>query len=178
MLRRLLPLLAFVALAVLLYAGIRLSATRDGEALPSPFIGKPAPAFSLPALHDPQRVVDSAALRGQPYLLNVWASWCFACREEHPFFMQLASESRIRLVGYNYKDAREDALRWLQQFGDPYDLIVADEIGRVAIDYGVYGAPETFLIDADGVIRFKHIGPLTPEVWAREIAPRLEASTP
>ena len=178
MLKRSLPLLVFFALGLLLYAGVRHNAGRDPQALPSPLLGKPAPAFDLPLLLEPERRLRSEALRGQPYLLNVWASWCFACRDEHPTLLALARDPRVRLIGYNYKDERADALRWLQQFGDPYELIVADDAGRVAIDYGVYGAPETFLIDAAGVVRYKHVGPLSMELFEREIAPLLRQGSP
>jgi cytochrome c biogenesis protein CcmG/thiol:disulfide interchange protein DsbE len=174
MLRRLLPLLAFVALGTLLFVGVQLAGTRDPNAIPSPFIGKPAPDFSLPDLHDPTRIVSGNDLRGAPYLLNVWGSWCPACRIEHPFIDMLARSGRIKVVGFNYKDQRDDALRWLQQFGDPYALTVADETGRTAIDFGIYGAPETYLIDAEGIVLFKHVGPLSPDVIEREILARIE----
>jgi len=174
MLRRWLPLILFAALGLLLWAGIRLSQERDPNAIPSPFIGKPLPAFSLPMLHEPSRTVDSASFAGTPYLLNVFASWCPECRVEHPEFTRLARAGVIRLVGFNYKDEPQDAARWLQQFGDPYDVIVADASGRAAIDLGIYAAPETFLVDAQGIVRYKHIGALTAEVIEREILPRLE----
>lgn len=172
MLKRWLPLIFFFALGVLLFAGIRLSQIRDPNAIPSPLIGKPLPAFALPELHDPTRMVDSASLRGQPFLLNVWASWCPECRVEHPLVAQLARSGALRVVGFNYKDEAEDAQRWLQQFGDPYSQILVDRSGRVGIDLGVYAAPENFLVDAQGIVRYKHIGALTPEVIEREILPR------
>lgn len=175
MLQRLLPLLAFVALAVLLYAGVRLSETRDPNALPSPLIDRPAPEFSLPTLHAPEKIVTRADLLGAPYLLNVWGSWCPACRIEHPLIERIAREGKVRVIGFNYKDEPDDAKRWLRQFGDPYSEIVVDFDGRSAIQWGVYGAPETFLVDAEGIIRFKHVGPMTPEIYARDILPRLGA---
>ena len=176
MLKRWLPLILFASLGLLLWVGIRLSQERDPNAIPSPFIGKPLPAFSLPTLHDPSRTVDSASLAGTPFLLNVFASWCPECRVEHPEFEKLSRAGVIRVVGYNYKDEPQDAARWLQQFGDPYSLILADQSGRTAIDLGIYAAPETFFVDAQGIVRFKHIGALTPEVIAREILPRLKGA--
>lgn len=172
--KRWLPLGFFALLGVLLYAGIRLAEVRDPNAIPSPLIGKPLPAFTLPDLHDPSRQIDSTTLRGVPFLLNVWASWCPECRVEHPLIEQLARSGTIRVVGFNYKDDPDDAKRWLQQFGDPYALILADEPGRTAIDLGVYAAPETFFVDAQGIVRFKHIGALTPDIVRREILPRLQ----
>lgn len=171
MLRRLLPLIAFVALGVLLFAGVRLSGTRDPNEIPSPLIGKPSPDFALPSLHEPDRVITRAELLGKPYLLNVWGSWCPSCRIEHPIVQALADSGRIRVIGFNYKDERDDALRWLQQFGDPYAFSIVDLDGRKAIDFGVSAAPETYVVDAQGVIRFKHTGPLTLDVVEREILP-------
>jgi cytochrome c biogenesis protein CcmG, thiol:disulfide interchange protein DsbE len=171
---RWLPLALFAALVALLSAGVWLSRNPDRDALPSPLIGKPAPAFSLPLLHDPGRQLSSDALRGSPYVLNVWGSWCPECRTEHPVLTRLAASGRVRIVGYNWKDEREDALRWLQQFGDPYWTVVADVEGRTAIDWGVYGAPETFLVDGDGVIRWKHVGPVSDEHVQDGLLPALE----
>lgn len=170
---RLWPFLVFLALAALLFAGVLMSGRGNREAIPSPFIGKPAPGFALASLHEPGRIVSSDELRGAPYLLNVWGSWCPACRDEHPYIEQLGRSGRIRLVGFNWKDEREDALRWLQQFGDPYHLIVVDREGGTAIDWGVYGAPETFLVDAEGIVRWKYVGPITPRVIEDELAPKL-----
>jgi cytochrome c biogenesis protein CcmG/thiol:disulfide interchange protein DsbE len=172
---RWLPLAIFGALAVLLGAGVWLSRKPDREALPSPLIGKPAPAFALPALHQPDRIVRGTDLRGAPYLLNVWGSWCPACREEHPVITRFAETKRVRVVGYNWKDARADALRWLEQFGNPYWLVVADEPGDTAIDFGIYGAPETYLIDSNGRVRWKHVGPLTDAIIQDEVLPQLQA---
>lgn len=171
---RWLPLAVFAALALLLFAGIQLARVRDPNAIPSPLIGKPLPAFSLPMLYEPSRVVTQDDLRGKPFLLNVWGSWCPECRTEHPVIEALARSGRLRVVGYNYKDAPDDAKRWLQQFGDPYALILADEEGRSAIDFGIYGAPESFLVDAEGIVRFKHIGAMTPQVIEERILPLLE----
>lgn len=178
MLKRLLPLLVFLALGALLYAGVRLSESRDPNAIPSPLIGKPAPDFALPSLHEPDRTIRRADLLGQPYVLNVWGSWCPSCRLEHPFVEALAKSGKIRVIGFNYKDEREDALRWLQQFGDPYEFSIVDRDGRKAIDFGVSAAPETFVIDAQGVVRFKQTGPLTPDVIAKEILPLATGAAP
>ncbi|WP_231694087.1 DsbE family thiol:disulfide interchange protein [Arenimonas sp.] len=174
MIKRLLPLLAFALLAVLLGLGVLRNSGKDTSAIPSPLVGKPAPAFSLPVLGEPGRLVTNEDLRGEPYLLNVWGSWCPACRDEHPVITELAQSGRIKVVGYDYKDEPEDAQRWLQQFGNPYSLVIADQDGRAALDWGIYGAPETFLVDAQGVIRWKFVGPLTPEVVQQQLLPALE----
>ena len=139
--------------------------------MPSPFIGKPAPAFSLPLVHEPQRQLSSQELMGQVWLLNVWASWCVACRVEHPLLVELSRKNAVPIYGLNYKDDRRAAMEWLRQFGDPYVASLSDRDGRVGIDYGVYGVPETFVIDRAGVVRHKHIGPVTPEVWERDLLP-------
>jgi cytochrome c biogenesis protein CcmG/thiol:disulfide interchange protein DsbE len=120
-------------------------------------------------LSDPSRRIDSADWRGRVYLINVWASWCVACRDEHPLLTEMANQKIVPIIGLNYKDKREDALKWLAEMGDPYELSVADRDGRVGIELGVYGVPETFLIDRDGVIRYKHIGPLTAEALQKTL---------
>jgi cytochrome c biogenesis protein CcmG, thiol:disulfide interchange protein DsbE len=176
MIRRLLPLFAFAALALLLGVGVMMNSGKDTSAIPSPLIGKPAPVFSLPVLGEPGRLVTDADLRGTPYLLNVWGSWCPECRVEHPVITDLAKSGRLRVIGYDYKDTPEDAQRWLQQFGNPYSLVVADEDGRAAFDWGIYGAPESFLVDAGGIVRWKYIGPMTPEVVREQLLPALEAA--
>jgi cytochrome c biogenesis protein CcmG/thiol:disulfide interchange protein DsbE len=168
---RWLPLAMFFALAALLAAGVWMSRNPDRDVLPSPLIGKPAPDFALPVLHEPARTVRLQALRGQPFLLNVWGSWCVECRVEHPVLTRFAETKRVRVVGYNWKDEPADALRWLAQFGNPYWIVLSDIEGRAAIDWGVYGAPETFLVDGKGIIRWKHVGPLTDEVVAGELLP-------
>jgi cytochrome c biogenesis protein CcmG/thiol:disulfide interchange protein DsbE len=178
MLRRLLPLIIFLGLGALLFTGIRLAETRDPNAIPSPLIDKPAPQFSLPLLHEPGRNVSNRDLLGAPYVLNVWGSWCPSCRIEHPVVDALARSGRIRVIGFNYKDERDDALRWLQQFGNPYEMNLVDLDGRKAIDFGVTAAPETFLIDAQGIVRFKHTGPLTPDIVEREILPLARSAAP
>ena len=180
MLRRLLPFLVFLALAGLLFAGIELSRHENREALPSPLIGKAAPAFALPLLGAdgqpaPEKLVRNADLAGAPYVLNVWGSWCVNCREEHPAITALAARGMVKVVGYNLKDDPADAQRWLAQFGNPYALIVADAEGRAAIDWGIYGAPETFLVDAQGIVRWKYVGPLTDDVVANQLLPLLPA---
>jgi cytochrome c biogenesis protein CcmG/thiol:disulfide interchange protein DsbE len=170
---RWLPLAVFALLAALLAAGVWMSRKPDRDALPSTLIGKPAPAFALPVLHDPSHTVKLSDLRGQPFLLNVWGSWCMECRVEHPALTRLAETKRIRVVGYNWKDEPADALRWLEQFGNPYMVVLSDVDGRTALDWGVYGAPETFLVDGQGIVRWKHVGPLTDELIARELLPLL-----
>ena len=174
MIKRLLPLIAFAALALLLGVGVLMNSGKDTSAIPSPLIGKPAPAFSLPVLGEPSRLVTNADLRGEPYLLNVWGSWCPACRDEHPVITELAKSGRIKVIGYDYKDEPEDAQRWLEQFGNPYAMIIADQDGRAAFDWGIYGAPESFLVDAQGIVRWKFIGPMTDAVVREQLLPELE----
>ena len=174
MIKRLLPLIAFSLLALLLGVGVLMNSGKDTSAIPSPLIGKPAPAFSLPVLGEPSRMITNADLRGAPYLLNVWGSWCPACRDEHPVITELAQSGRIKVVGYDYKDEPEDAKRWLEQFGNPYALVIADQDGRAAFDWGIYGAPESFLVDAQGIVRWKYIGPMTDEVVRDQLLPELE----
>jgi len=170
---RWIPLVVAAVLGALLFAGVLLSRRPDREALPSPLIGKPAPAFVLPVLHEPGRTVSSTELRGAPYVLNVWGSWCPACRDEHPVLTRFAETRRVRVIGFNWKDEREDALRWLEQFGNPYWLVLTDYEGRAAIDWGIYGAPETFLVDANGIVRWKHVGPLDEATIRDELLPKL-----
>jgi cytochrome c biogenesis protein CcmG/thiol:disulfide interchange protein DsbE len=165
--RALLPLAIFLILAGFLAIGLN----RDPREVPSPLVDKPAPMFSLPQLADTTAKLSPADLRGRVWLFNVWASWCVACRIEHPLLVDLARQGTVPLIGLNYKDQRADALAWLKQHGDPYKLSVADIEGLVGIDYGVYGVPETFVIDKYGVIRHKHIGPVTPEALRDEILP-------
>ncbi|MFM9915128.1 MAG: DsbE family thiol:disulfide interchange protein [Rhizobacter sp.] len=165
--RYLLPLLVFVLLVGFLAIGLK----RDPHEVPSPLIDKPAPAFSLPQLDSPDQRVSAKDLLGQVWLLNVWASWCVACRQEHPLLVDLSKTGQVRLYGLNYKDKREDALGWLQQFGNPYLKSMSDTEGLVGIDYGVYGVPETFVIDKQGVIRYKQIGPVTPEALRDTLLP-------
>ncbi|HEX5612546.1 MAG TPA: DsbE family thiol:disulfide interchange protein [Burkholderiales bacterium] len=159
-------LAGFLALVALLFAGLYL----NPREVPSPLVGKPAPAFELPRLATNERF-SPAEMRGKVWLLNVWASWCVTCREEHPVLIDFAKTKRAPLVGLNYKDQRDDALKWLNRFGDPYAFSVVDADGRIGIDYGVYGVPETYVIDRAGVIRFKQIGPVTPELLKGKILP-------
>ena len=166
----LIPIAVFVAIGLLLAYGLSL----DPKKIPSPLIGKPLPAFALADLHKPNQTVTSESLRGKVYLLNVWASWCVACRDEHPLLVELARLKAVPIIGLNYKDKRSDALRWLEGLGNPYDRSLADTDGRVGIELGVYGVPETFVIDKQGVIRYKQIGPMTPEVWEQKLAPLIK----
>ena len=161
---------AFAALVLLLGVGL----TLDPREVPSPLIGKPAPAFELPLLHAPDKTFSQKEMLGKVWVLNVWASWCPPCLVEHPVVTALAQSRLAPVVGLNYKDARDDALPWLKRNGDPYEFSVFDATGRIGIDYGVYGVPETYVIDRRGVIRYKHIGPLTPEVSREKIQPLLK----
>ena len=165
--RYLLPLIVFAALLVLLAIGLKL----DPREVPSPLIGKPAPGFNLPRLDAPEQKLSLADLRGQVWLLNVWASWCVACRAEHPVLVDLAKAGTVPVYGLNYKDKRDAALGWLAQFGNPYLKSISDADGAVGIDYGVYGVPETFVIDKTGVIRYKQIGPVTEQALRETILP-------
>jgi cytochrome c biogenesis protein CcmG/thiol:disulfide interchange protein DsbE len=176
MMRRLLPLLAFVALALLLGVGVYMSRRDDRTAIDSPLIGRPAPDFSLPVLGDPTRRIGNRDLLGEPFLLNVWGSWCPNCQVEHPVITALARSGKVRIVGYNYKDEPADAQRWLERFGDPYHVSIVDADGRAALDWGIYGAPETFLVDARGIVRWKFVGPLTQDVVDDDIIPTLESA--
>jgi cytochrome c biogenesis protein CcmG/thiol:disulfide interchange protein DsbE len=161
------PLAIFVLLLGFLAVGLQL----NPREVPSPLIGKAAPAFELPVLHQPEKRFSPADMRGKVWLLNVWASWCESCRDEHPLLVELAKKGTLPILGLNYKDKSEDARLWLKRFGDPYQLSVADVDGRIGIDYGVYGVPETYLIDAQGVIRYKRIGAVTPAVLEEKILP-------
>lgn len=166
-LRFVLPLLIFAAIGLFLFKGL----SNDPRKLPSPLIDKPAPGFTLPVLAQEGRTWHPEQLRGQVWLLNVWGSWCAACQVEHPLFNQIAREGSLLLVGLAWKDKPEASSAWLTRLGNPYDIVVSDEIGRTAIDYGVYGAPESFLIDKRGIIRFKQVGPFTPESIRDELMP-------
>lgn len=165
--RYLLPLAVFLVLVIFLGIGL----TLDPKEVPSPFIGKPAPAFALPQVADPAKTLSPVDLKGQVYLLNVWASWCVSCREEHPVLLELAKRQTVPIYGLNYKDEREDALAWLDRFGNPYAASAFDADGRVGIDWGVYGVPETFVVDKAGIIRHKQTGPLTREIVEQKLLP-------
>ncbi len=165
--RWLLPLGIFLVLVVFLGVGL----TLNPREVPSPLIGKAAPPFQLPQLHDADKTFSQKEMLGKVWLLNVWASWCAPCREEHPLWVDLAKANVVPIYGLNYKDKRADSIAWLQRYGDPYVLSVSDPQGRVGIDYGVYGVPETYVIDKQGVIHYKKIGPVTPQVLKEKILP-------
>jgi cytochrome c biogenesis protein CcmG/thiol:disulfide interchange protein DsbE len=165
--RFLLPLGIFIVLVGFLAIGLNL----NPREVPSPLINKPAPAFALPQLHKPEATFSPKDMQGKVWLLNVWASWCVSCRQEHPLLVELAKSNLVPIYGLNYKDPRDDALRWLKQFGDPYVLSIVDAEGRIGIDYGVYGVPETYVIDKAGVIRLKQIGPVTQDALEKTILP-------
>jgi cytochrome c biogenesis protein CcmG/thiol:disulfide interchange protein DsbE len=170
MLRYLIPLGLFLVLVVFLAIGLG----RDPHEVPSPLINKAAPTFRLPQLKEPAQTFSAEDMRGKVWVLNVWASWCVSCRDEHPLLIEYAKSGVVPIYGLNWKDKREDALSWLDELGDPYVLSVSDIEGRIAIDYGVYGAPETYLIDKSGVIRYKQIGPVTPDVWQDKFLPLVQ----
>lgn len=164
-------ILAFALLVGVFWVGLE----QDPSKLPSPYLGKPAPDFNLPSLTRANERVGNASFEGRFALVNVWATWCVGCRQEHEFLMQLAAANPLPIYGINWRDNRADALRWLQQFGDPYVDSGFDEDARVGIDWGVYGAPETFLINPDGFVVYKHLGPLTAAIWERDFVPRIGA---
>jgi cytochrome c biogenesis protein CcmG/thiol:disulfide interchange protein DsbE len=168
-LRYAVPIALFAVIAAFLLLGLQPG--RDPREIPSPLIGKPAPSFALPVLARPEATWAPESMRGQVWLLNVWASWCVPCLVEHPVLLQLARDRVLPIVGFNYKDEPKAASAWLAKHGNPFVEVVADRAGSVAFDYGVYGVPETFLIDRGGAIRFKHVGPLTPEVVAGRLMP-------
>lgn len=165
----LIPLLLFVVLVGFLAVGLN----RDPHEVPSPLIGKQAPAFELPQLADPQKTFSPESMKGKVWILNVWASWCVACREEHPVLVEVGKLQIAPIIGLDYKDKRDDAMAMLARQGNPYALSAFDANGRVGIDYGVYGVPETYVIDQAGVIRFKHIGPITMELLNKKMIPLL-----
>jgi cytochrome c biogenesis protein CcmG/thiol:disulfide interchange protein DsbE len=169
-LRFLVPLAIFVVLAAFLAVGLKL----NPREVPSPLIGKPAPAFALPRLDDASVKISREQLLGKPWVLNVWASWCGPCREEHPLVIDLARRYPIAVYGLNYKDRGDDARAWLREMGDPFAATLVDADGKVGIDWGVYGVPETFVIDKEGCVRLKHIGPLTPQAVRDKVEPLLK----
>ncbi|NEX61581.1 DsbE family thiol:disulfide interchange protein [Noviherbaspirillum galbum] len=168
--RFLLPLGVFLGLLLLLAVGLRL----NPREIPSPFIGKPAPAFRLEQLHAAGKTISAADMAGQVWMLNVWASWCSSCRVEHPALLKFARTNAIPVLGLNYKDTREEGMKWLEEQGNPYLVSAFDKEGRVGIDYGVYGVPETFVIDKKGVIRMKFTGPLTDDTIRGKLLPLIE----
>ena len=169
MIRFLAPAVIFILLAGFLFVGLY----KDPSLVPSPLIGKPIPTFAATMLRDANKTVTDKDLQGQVALINVWATWCPACKEEHGTLVQLAEQVGIPIYGLNYKDDREAAIQWLQDYGDPYVLNVFDESGRIGIDFGVYGAPETFLVDEHGVIQHKLVGIMTPQVWQTTFVPKI-----
>jgi len=172
MLRYIVPIVLFLALIAFFVKG--LDPERDVNELPSPFIGKPAPQFELPTLKNPSKTISSATYAGKTALINVWATWCGGCRQEHGFLLALSESGTIPIYGINWRDNRSDALNWLAQLGDPYVASADDRDGRVGIDWGVYGAPETFLLAADGTVLHKHLGPLNRPIWERDFVPLIE----
>lgn len=166
------PLVGFAVLVGFLAVGLKL----NPREVPSPFIGKPAPAFTAAVLGQPERQVTRDELLGKVWVLNVWASWCGPCRDEHPLWVQLAPTLGVPVVGLNYKDQTNTAQQWLKQLGDPYAMSLVDPKGRIGIDWGVYGVPETFVVDAQGIVRVKHVGPVTPEVMKTKIEPAIRAA--
>ena len=168
--RYLIPLAIFILLIALFGLGLQY----DPRKVPSPLIDKPVPAFALPELHSPDSTFTAENLKGQVSLLNVWASWCVACRQEHPLLVELSRSNIIAIYGLNYKDTREEALRWLNNYGDPYDLSIFDQSGKVGIDFGVYGVPETYLLDKNAIIRYKHIGPITQDILEKKLLPLIK----
>jgi cytochrome c biogenesis protein CcmG, thiol:disulfide interchange protein DsbE len=172
--RYLVPLGIFLALAALLYYGLSL----DPREVPSPLVDKPAPAFDLESLTEPGKRIGPEILKGKVSLVNVWASWCPSCRQEHSELVRIAKDSGVQMIGFNWKDERPAALEMLQQFGNPYTLSLYDPDNRAGIDWGVYGAPETFVVDPQGIIRHKRIGPIDPEVWKSEMLPVIERYRP
>jgi cytochrome c biogenesis protein CcmG/thiol:disulfide interchange protein DsbE len=167
--RFILPLGVFVVLVGFLAVGLRL----NPREVPSVLIDKPAAAFRVPQLDDPALTFAPEDMKGKVWLLNVWASWCVSCRQEHPLLVQLARGGEVPIIGLHYKDERAAALAWLRDWGNPYTLVAVDGNGRVGMDYGVYGVPETYLIDKEGIIRYKQIGPLTPKAIQDVILPKV-----
>lgn len=167
----LLPLAAFVLLAVVLGIGIKRSPEKS--VIASVLIGRPVPDFNLPSLTDPNAKVSTAALRGKPFVLNVWGTWCVECRAEHAALLEVQKLGQVPIIGLNWKDDEGQALAWLAQLGNPYAQVAVDKEGRTAIDWGVYGAPESFLVDAKGIIVHKHVGVMTLEIWQKDFLPRL-----
>ncbi len=167
--RFLLPLIAVVLMIPILILGLN----TDPRKLPSPYIGKPAPQFELPGLKDPSITVSTASLEGRMTLVNIWATWCVGCRAEHQFLMQLAQQGKIPIYGINWRDSRKQALSWLEQLGDPYVVSGFDADARVGIDWGAYGAPESFLVNPQGIVLYRFAGPLNQAIWEREFQPRI-----
>ncbi len=168
--RYLIPLVVFAVMVIFLGVGL----TLDPREVPSPLLGKPAPAFSLPEVTRPDVTFTQERFKGQVSLVNVWASWCVSCRQEHPVLVEFAKQNLVPVYGLNYKDERDAALNWLRRLGDPYTASAFDADGRTGIEWGVYGVPETFVVDQQGIIRYKHTGPVTPEVLAQTLVPLIK----
>jgi len=168
--RFLLPLIVFTLIIAILWRGLALHPSQ----IPSPLLNKPAPSFQLPTLSNPKKTTSNKDFMGHITLMNVWASWCFACAEEHELLLQLAKNQGITLYGLNYKDDVLAAKKWLKEHGNPYQTVAVDETGNAAIDWGVYGTPETFIIDKKGIIRYKQIGAITPEIWEQNLKPLIQ----
>lgn len=171
--RFIIPLGVFAILAVVLAIGIKHSPEKG--VIPSALIGKPAPEFTLPVLTDTGRTFSSKELRGKWYVFNVWGTWCVECRAEHNALLEIRKLGQVPLIGLDWKDEDPQALQWLSELGNPYEIVAADREGRTAIDWGVYGAPETFLVDPNGIVVYKYVGPLTLEAWQTQFVPRLPA---
>ena len=169
-LRFILPLMAFLVMVVFLGIGLKL----DPHDVPSPLINKPAPAFTLPQLHEPQKTFSPADMKGKVWLLNVWASWCVSCRQEHVYLTEFARDDSMNLMGLNYKDEPAAAMQWLERLGNPYKISISDIDGMAGLDWGVYGVPETFIIDKKGIVRHKQTGPVDPTILQTIIMPLIE----
>ncbi len=174
MIRAFIPLAVFALIGGILWSGIG----KDPSLLPSALIDRPAPAFSASSLQDENRVISKESLLGTAYLLNVFGSWCISCRHEHPLLMEYARKGEFKIIGLNWNDTREDAKRWLAQFGDPYEQIIFDADGRLGIDFGVTGAPESFVISAEGRVLYKFVGPLNPDEIEKRVKPLLAGGAP
>ena len=171
--KKYLPIIVFVIMLPIFFIGL----SRNKSELPSSLIGKVSPSFVLPSLINPSVIIDQTNLKGRFVLFNVWATWCAGCREEHEFLMNLSARNEIAIIGLNWRDNRDDALNWLDTLGNPYEMTAEDKQGRTAIDWGVYGAPETFLINPQGVIVYKHLGPLTERDWMMHFKPLLSINS-
>lgn len=167
--------IALIVVFVIMLAIFALGLERDPRKLPSVLIDKPAPEYELPRVKDPMSTVGSADYEGEMVLVNIWATWCAGCRQEHEYLVELAAREEIPIYGIDWRDQRQEAIKWLKQLGDPYVASAYDEDGRVGIDWGVYGAPETFLVGRDGNVLYKHIGPMDESVWQSKFLPIIEA---
>ncbi len=173
MIRFLIPAFLFLVLTGFLFVGLY----KDPSLIPSPLIGKPIPSFATSTLRDPNKVITDRDIQGDYALINVWATWCAACKQEHAALVYLSEKLQVPIYGLNYKDDRASAINWLQQYGDPYVVNIFDENGRIGIDFGVYGAPETFLVDSDGIIHHKLVGVMTPDIWEKQFVPKIQQIT-